>query len=235
MSREVRRVPVEYKHPHEYNRNWVNHKKWRIQQHGQNIDQGIPEDHRFIPLFDGNNYHEHVKSHEEVIEQIRQKEGHTWRWASNFHFKGYYSEYYGKWMDAEPEFVFDEQDPDDFVIVKDEDHLVELLVEKELRNPVDENNYTPVPEVDADTDGFGYSLYETVSEGTPVTPVFATAEELIDYLVNVGTFWNEKYERRNAEALVGAGYSLASAVLVDGKMYNSSLEAADLNDALDKS
>jgi len=31
-----------------------------------------------------------------------------------------------------------------------------------------------------------YQLWETVSEGTPVTPPFATKEELADYLVNVG-------------------------------------------------
>jgi hypothetical protein len=36
-----------------------------------------------------------------------------------------------------------------------------------------------------------YQVYETVSEGTPVTPPFATKEELIDYLVNHGDFWDQ--------------------------------------------
>jgi len=235
MSREVRRVPMGYEHPVEYNPYWVSHKSLEVKQHGHYIDKGIPEDRRFIGLFDGNDYERDVESREEVIEKIRNKEGFTWDWAYKFHFVGYDSNYYGKWMEADPKFVFDECDLDDFVVVKDEEHLVELLVEKELRNPVKKSNYTAIPELDADTDGFGYCLYETVSEGAPVTPVFATAEELIDHLVNVGNFWGEKYERRNAEALVGTGYSLGSAAIVDGKLYNSSLEAADLNDALDKS
>jgi hypothetical protein len=34
-------------------------------------------------------------------------------------------------------------------------------------------------------------VYETVSEGTPVTPPFATREELVDYLVNNGDFWDQ--------------------------------------------
>jgi len=38
----------------------------------------------------------------------------------------------------------------------------------------------------------GWCVYETVSEGTPVTPVFETAEELIDYLVENGDFWDQK-------------------------------------------
>lgn len=234
MSREVRRVPMGYEHPHEYNKNWMNHTRWEIEQHGRHIDKGIPEDHCFIGLFDGNRYAEHVESHKEEIEKIRNKEGHAWNWAYNYHFVGYDSSYYGKWMEPNPKFLFHERYPEDAVIVLDEKHLVSLLIEKELRNPVDPLNYTAIPEVDADTDGFGYCLYETVSEGTPVTPVFASKEDLVDHLVNVGNFWGEKYDRRNAEALVDTGYSLGSFAVVDGQMYNSSSQAADLNDALDK-
>lgn len=34
-------------------------------------------------------------------------------------------------------------------------------------------------------------MYETVSEGTPVTPSFATKAELVEYLVANGTFWDD--------------------------------------------
>lgn len=52
-----------------------------------------------------------------------------------------------------------------------------------------------------------YQMYETVSEGTPLTPVFATPEELIDHLVEHGTFWDARpWSRENAEAFVGAGW-----------------------------
>ena len=36
-----------------------------------------------------------------------------------------------------------------------------------------------------------YQVYETVSEGTPVTPPFSTKEELVDYLVQNGDFWDQ--------------------------------------------
>jgi hypothetical protein len=36
-----------------------------------------------------------------------------------------------------------------------------------------------------------YQIYETVSEGTPVTPPFATKAELVDYLVAHGDFWDQ--------------------------------------------
>lgn len=37
-----------------------------------------------------------------------------------------------------------------------------------------------------------YQLYETVSEGTPVSPPFATLEELARYLADQGDFWHQE-------------------------------------------
>jgi hypothetical protein len=37
-----------------------------------------------------------------------------------------------------------------------------------------------------------YQVYETVSEGTPVTPHFATKAELVDWLVEHGDDWDQK-------------------------------------------
>lgn len=36
-----------------------------------------------------------------------------------------------------------------------------------------------------------FQVYQTVSEGTPVSPPFATREELVDYLVANGDFWDQ--------------------------------------------
>lgn len=36
-----------------------------------------------------------------------------------------------------------------------------------------------------------WQLYETVSKGTPVSPAFATADELIDYLSTYGDYWEQ--------------------------------------------
>ena len=42
-----------------------------------------------------------------------------------------------------------------------------------------------------------FQVYETVSEGTPVTPAFETRDELVDYLVENGDFWDQKRRQKN--------------------------------------
>lgn len=66
-----------------------------------------------------------------------------------------------------------------------------------------------------------WQVYETVSEGTPVSPPFETQDELINYLVESGDFWDQKrreegcttmnckpWERKHAEKFVlGTGWA----------------------------
>ena len=78
-------------------------------------------------------------------------------------------------------------------------------------NPPREENYRPRWPEDA---VMGYCVYETVSEGTPVTPVFATPEELIDYLVIHGDFWDQHrgdggWLREAAESFVKRGFAMS--------------------------
>jgi len=55
--------------------------------------------------------------------------------------------------------------------------------------------------------GDGWQVWETVSEGSPITPVFATAAELIDHLVYVGA-WRKRWSRDAAERFVnGSGWA----------------------------
>lgn len=67
-----------------------------------------------------------------------------------------------------------------------------------------------------------FQLYETVSEGTPVSPAFATKHELIDYLVEHGDFYGQKrgecYSRKSAEQVVNSGYA-PSMITTNGKIY----------------
>ena len=81
-----------------------------------------------------------------------------------------------------------------------------------------------------------YQVWETVSEGTPVTPPFATNEELIDYLVANGDFWDQQrradkaagkhvfmscgpWTRKMAESLVnGPGWAPSGVVTSSGFM-----------------
>ena len=64
-----------------------------------------------------------------------------------------------------------------------------------------------------------WQLYETVSEGTPVSPPFATKQELIDHLATVGDFWSKKpWPRAAAEQMVNDAWAPTMAI-VDGKIY----------------
>jgi hypothetical protein len=74
--------------------------------------------------------------------------------------------------------------------------------------PPDRKYFRPWKEDDA----IWFQVWETVSEGTPVSPPFATKAELVDYLVANGDFWDQKrreggWERKAAESFVGVGYA----------------------------
>jgi len=84
----------------------------------------------------------------------------------------------------------------------------------EYSNPPDVELYRPKFEKEPTW----YQVYETVSEGSPVTPPFATQDELIDYLVNNGDEWDERrgeggWSRENAEAFVARGHAMSMMVI----------------------
>ena len=47
-----------------------------------------------------------------------------------------------------------------------------------------------------------FQVYETVSEGTPVTPPFSSKAELVEYLVEYGDDWSGPVSRQSAMAFV---------------------------------
>jgi len=59
-------------------------------------------------------------------------------------------------------------------------------------------------------EGDWWQVFEEVSEGTPITPPFATAEELIDWMASNKDFWGHQWSRDGAEQLVkdGSAFSL---------------------------
>lgn len=77
-----------------------------------------------------------------------------------------------------------------------------------------------------DEEATWFQVYETVSEGTPVTPPFATREELVEYLVANGDFWDQSrgdgpWKRESATAFVMGDGWVPTAILVGGKMIES--------------
>lgn len=80
-----------------------------------------------------------------------------------------------------------------------------------------------------------FQLYETVSEGSPVTPPFETEAKLIKYLSTKGDFWHQKDSMNHgaptysqAEALVRQGGGM-SMMVVDGKVMNTYEAAEELD------
>ena len=75
-------------------------------------------------------------------------------------------------------------------------------------NPPDPDYYRP----EFTEEPTWFQVYQTVSEGTPVTPPFATEDELIDYLVENGDFWCQERpnesppSRESATAFVKSGW-----------------------------
>ena len=81
-----------------------------------------------------------------------------------------------------------------------------------------------------------FQLYQTVSEGSPVSPPFETEAELINYLCTRGDFWHQKDPMNwgtptysQAEALVRQGGGI-SMMVVGGKVMNT-YEAAEEMDS----
>lgn len=74
-------------------------------------------------------------------------------------------------------------------------------------------------------------VYQTVSEGSPVTPPFATKEELVEYLVQHGDFWSQKrgeggYSRKTAEAFVNSGW--VPSMIINNGVIAEGIESAAL-------
>lgn len=84
-------------------------------------------------------------------------------------------------------------------------------------NPPDREYYRPWE----DEDATWFQVWETVSEGTPVTPPFATKIELVDYLVANGDAWDQSrgnggWGRKAAERFVNAGWAPSMVVFNSG-------------------
>lgn len=79
----------------------------------------------------------------------------------------------------------------------------------------------------------GWVVYETVSEGSPVTPCFATAKELILHLAEEGTTADPPMSYAAAEAFVENGW--APSMIMHGGVISSGLASYEPGKPLAKS
>ena len=76
-------------------------------------------------------------------------------------------------------------------------------------NPPDVDYYRPDWKPEEMT---WWQVYETVSEGTPVTPPFETREELVEYLVANGDFWDQSRRKEGRSSMPCGPWSRQQAV-----------------------
>jgi hypothetical protein len=100
--------------------------------------------------------------------------------------------------------------------------------------PPDRDYYRPWK----DEEATWYQVWQTVSEGSPVSPPFETKEELIEYLVANGDYWDQArrdegrttvmdcqpWSRKAAEAFVN-GPGWAPSMVVDNSGVRSGVES----------
>lgn len=65
-----------------------------------------------------------------------------------------------------------------------------------------------------------FQLYETVSEGTPLSPPFPTKKALVDWLSNNKDYWNHTWTPEQAAAIVEHEWA-PSGIMANGKMYTA--------------
>lgn len=222
MSREVRRVPLDWKHPTEYNPYWVEQQE-RRKMRGDYPSRLLLPNQRFVGLVDG--FTESLEMWEEEGRELAARTGRSWKFSLEWHFNYDGCDCHeGESGVAHPVYMWDESgEIESPVDVRDEDHLHELLMKKHEEERPDPTHYMPVWSEDEAT---GWCLYETVSEGTPVTPVFETDTQLIEHLSIFGQDWDQHPMRRTAAtALVNAGSSFGSLLVLNGRVLDSTTDA----------
>lgn len=217
-------MPVGWRHPVEYNPHWefqqstpYGRSKPASRLHGRT--------EQFVSLCD--DYPGAVASWEQEVRDMEARTGFEWEFALHWHITGYddCSCHPGQAGVTHPYTTYAEDGNTEIAIdLTGAGRLHELKlaeVRSQRPNPAE---YMPV--FDQPTEELGWCLYETVSEGTPVTPVFATAEDLIDHLATVGQDWDQVPMRRSAaEALVRSGSSIGSFLVTGGRLLSSDKDA----------
>ena len=104
---------------------------------------------------------------------------------------------------------------------KNDDGSYQTYAEWHGEKPDDPSYYRPWEDAEATW----FQLWETVSEGTPVSPPFATLEELAQHLAKYGDDWDMRRGQRGwglarARAFCKEGWA-PSMMIADGRLYEA--------------
>lgn len=232
MSREVRRVPLGWKHPLEYNPHWEFQAStpWGRERP---LSWLHAPDERFVPLYGESFTPAHEEWERERIEWEAGRHEHL-HWLLKYHSADGYENRDGTRDEPHP---YQRYADDGETVVREfyPTTTAEIVAVYPYSDYATEPTpETHMPDLGIPEDELGWALYETVSEGTPCTPVFKTAEELIEHLSIIGQDWDQVPMRREAaETLVRNGHSMGSMLVVGNSLYKSDMDA-DLIEALPK-
>ena len=220
MGREIRRVPLDWEHPVDPAppSHW-GPSKWDWTGQGRH----------FVPLYDKSLGDARAEWDREKAEWDRGEHEHQ-HFLLIYHTPGRWS----RDQDSETWVKNDEgSEPEPYKRYAEDGETV--LEERWLRDMADLLALEPYEEYAGERpkegDGYrpdwgdrelAYQFYETVSEGTPLSPPFATLGELADFLV-------EKlgYDRRVAESFCGVGWAPSFVVTESGRLL-SDIESTTL-------
>lgn len=188
MSREIRRVPANWQHP-----------KRIIERRGE-----ILEEYRPMSQY---SYEQAVKDFHERVEEWM--EGYRlWQEGKFKHYKGKTvtkEEAMQEWKqynaDERKKYKFSS----DYRATDDRKYDTGLCCWEDVKG---ETPQYPNPD-DYMPRGEWFQVFEEVSEGTPITPPFATTKELIDWMATNKDFWGTQWSREGAENLVKTGGCLS--------------------------
>lgn len=168
MSREVRRVPMDWQHPMEWRERW-DCTDGRVKM-------------RLVPKALLDDFAGALAEWETSGRNLRNRTGWDWDFAVQYHLTGFQ----GRDDDApatHPKFELGDTECERPICVRDEDHLLELELAEHAASKPDPANFMP-DFSGIDPDLLGYCMYETTSEGTPISPVMASPESLARWLAD---------------------------------------------------
>lgn len=213
MSREIRRVPQNWQHPKAIYTHFYPGKGYLTKE-------------KYRPMYQ--------RDHGEAVIEWK-KELDKWITGSKLWQDGYYINYGGKKQTKQE--VFDEclkhieEDRAKHNFGSDYRQEEKMkyqtgscsysdLVGEAPRYP-DPEDYMPV--------GEWYQLFETVSEGTPITPPFPTPHLLVVWLSTNKDYWGEQWTREQAEGILKLE-SVPSFITSNNKILSSREIAGENND-----
>lgn len=206
MGATIRKVPEKWNHPK------------RIKNQFQ-MGGGYRIEEQFVPMHQGD-FKEAVKEWKKDLKNWYKGQEY---WSNGLYWSSWFKEEpvpikekFKDWLDSIEEDRIRHNFSTDYREEEKQKYITGICSYEDIAGepprPPNPDDYMPK--------GEWIQLFENVSEGTPLTPPFETAPELIDWLANNKDFWGRDWTREQAEAMVRDEYA-PSMTVINGKVHNT--------------